>query len=293
MPNCISPVQVKQKDQSPAYVKCGKCYVCQSKRTSGWGFRLMKHSEQYLNGLFVTLTYNNENLPISNNGFPTLKKADLTLFLKRLRNIVKKDEKQGKTRPQKVTYYACGEYGTKRRRPHYHVILFGCQYDQVIKAWKTDARGQKLASTIGEIYFGQVEGASCSYVLKYLTKPKSVGLHARDDRQPEYSVMSKGIGANYMTPQMIRYHANDLENRQCIHTQGKKISMPEYYKNRIYNSEQKGHLKGYFEWLTPLVENELREQFPKLTDLEYSKMLVEKHQGQTKKFRLQSLKNRD
>lgn len=288
MPNCISPVQVKQKDQSPAYVKCGKCYVCQQKRVSSWGFRLVKHSELYTNGLFITLTYDNEHIPISKNGYATLNKgqnSDLTAFFKRLRKLIPKGE-------QKITYYACGEYGTKNKRPHYHVILFGATWELVEKAWVTDSRGKKLREPLGAVYFGTVEGASCGYVLKYLCKPKSVGLHQRDDREPEYSVMSKGIGLNYLTPQMIRYHHADLENRVCIHYDQKKISMPEYYKGRIYNSEQKGHLKGYFEWLTPLIEGEEREKYPHLTDAQYSKMRIEQHQGQTKKYKLQALLNR-
>lgn len=285
MPNCISPVQVKQKDQNPVYVKCGKCYVCQSKRTSGWGFRLAKQSELYVHSLFVTLTYNNESIPFSKNGFRTLKKDDLTNFFKRLRKSA--------TLVQKITYYACGEYGTLKKRPHYHIILFGCTYSQITRAWAHYDKTKKQYKPIGEIYFGNVQGASCSYVLKYLTKPKTVGLHPRDDREPEYSVMSKGIGANYLTEQMIRYHHADLENRLCIHTEGKKISMPEYYKKQIYNSEQKGHLKGYFEWLTPLIEGEEREKHLHLTDSEYSKMKIEQHKNKTIQFRLQSLKNRD
>lgn len=284
MPNCISPVQVKQKDQSPVYVKCGKCYICQSKRTSGWGFRLSKQSELYLHSLFVTLTYNNETIPISKNGYRTLKKDDLTNFFKRLR--------KSPTGLQKITYYACGEYGTLKKRPHYHIILFGCTYSQIQRAWSTYDRNTKQFKPIGEIYFGNVQGASCSYVLKYLTKPPTVGLHSRDDRQHEYSVMSKGLGENYLTPEMIRYHHADLENRLCIHTEGKKISMPEYYKKRIYNSEQKGHLKGYFEWLTPLIEGEEREKHLHLTDSEYSKMKIEQHKNLTTQFRLNSLKNR-
>ena len=60
---------------------------------------------------FVTLTYNDDNLPPD----LSLDKRAFQLFMKRLRKRVKVP----------IRFFACGEYGEKLQRPHYHVILFG------------------------------------------------------------------------------------------------------------------------------------------------------------------------
>lgn len=210
----------------------------------------------------------------------TLDKTDLQNFFKRLRKNHNGNEK--------ISYYACGEYGTKNWRPHYHAILFGVEPDQVEQAWRTDARSKRGDRSIGSIFYGSVESASCAYVLKYLCKPKKVGYHKRDDRQREFSFMSKGIGLNYITHNMICYHKEDLENRVCVPlTDGKIASMPRYYKDRIYTSEQKGYLKGYFEWLTPIIELEEREKYPNLTDRQYQQMKNDQVKALAQKFKTQ------
>lgn len=47
---------------------------------------------------------------------------------------------------------------------------------------------------------------------------------------------------------MIQWHKNDLPGRvYCNLPDGKKKSMPRYYRDKIYNSEERGYLKGEFE----------------------------------------------
>ena len=52
--------------------------------------------------------------------------------------------------------------------------------------------------------------------------------------------MSKGIGKNYLTKQMRKWHKRDLVNRYYIPLKdGKKIAMPRYYKEKLYTKHQK------------------------------------------------------
>ena len=37
-------------------------------------------------------------------------------------------------------------------------------------------------------------------------------IHARDDRQEQFALMSKGLGSNYLTAPAIRYHRANLDN---------------------------------------------------------------------------------
>lgn len=225
--SCIAPIYLKQHGVD---VPCGKCLECRKRRASGWSFRLRKEEERSSSSLFITLTYNNETIQknITPNGFLTLKKRDLQLFFKRLR----------KSHPKhcKLKYYAVGEYGGKFRRPHYHIILFNADEELIADAWG-----------MGNVHFGQVSAASVGYTLKYVSKKGEVPRHKRDDRLPEFQLMSKKMGDNYLTQAVRKYHKKDLFNRFCIEDEGKKLAMPRYYKDKIYNTHEKLKISAHFE----------------------------------------------
>lgn len=183
---------------------------------------------------FITLTYDNAHLPISNKGFKNLSKRDLQLFFKRLR----KSHPQGST---PIRYYAVGEYGTTYRRPHYHIILFNAEIELIQPAWSLAGK------CIGEVHYGKVSGASIGYCLKYISKGRTVPAHRNDDRQAEFSLMSKGIGSNYLTPETIEWHKADLVNRLYLTLDdGKKASMPRYYKDKLYTKDERGTIKAHW-----------------------------------------------
>lgn len=201
-------------------VPCGKCPPCLSRRANGWQFRLLQHEKVSESAIFVTLTYDTRHVPISKRGFMSLDKQDFQKFMKRLRKVSPK--------LPKISYYAVGEYGSTTFRPHYHAIMFNVNPDNVPLAW-----------TLGEIHIGQVSGASVAYTTKYLNKGKIIPTHAKDDRVPEFSLMSKGLGANYLTPEMIAYHKADL-SRNYVTVEGNvKIAMPRYLREKIYDDEER------------------------------------------------------
>lgn len=205
-------------------VPCGKCPNCLKRRISGWSFRLMQHERTAHAAFFVTLTYNTDHVPITKKGYMSLEKTHLQNYFKRLRKL------QPKGSP-KISYYACGEYGSKRFRPHYHIILFNASALDIEKAWSLDNK------KLGDIYIGAVTAASVGYTLKYMCKPSKIPMHQNDDRQKEFSLMSKGIGAEYLSEGILKYHSDDITNRlYCNIPDGKKIAMPRYYKDKIYQS---------------------------------------------------------
>jgi len=188
-------------EKNQVSISCGRCPGCNKKRASVWGFRLEKEGEQSLSSLFVTLTYDTATVPITRNGFMTLHKKPaptkkckhpsdhIQLFFKRLRKIHSKHD-YGKLYP--IRYYVAGEYGDNNSRPHYHVILFNSNEQDILNAW-VEPETQKA---YGTIYFGTVTGASIAYSLKYISKQKRIPMHVRDDRRKEFAYMSKGLGAN-------------------------------------------------------------------------------------------------
>jgi len=70
----------------------------------------MLESESHLHNSFVTLTYDEENLPEDGSVVP----VHTQKWLKRLRAEV-----------GSIRYFLVGEYGGRYKRPHYHAALFG------------------------------------------------------------------------------------------------------------------------------------------------------------------------
>jgi hypothetical protein len=65
-----------------------------------------------------------------------------------------------------------------------------------------------------------------------LTKKLKIPLHENDDRLPGFALMS---GKNYRIPAIVDCHNTDINNRMyCNLTDGKKITMPRYYREKIY-----------------------------------------------------------
>ena len=157
---------------------------------------------------------------------PTLWPSHLTNYWKLLRKKIKG-----------FKYYACGEYGSNRQRPHYHAILFiKDRKISPLAAFKAIEREWRH----GETFVGTVTNESCAYVLKYLSKKGSVPQYAGDTRTKEFQRVSKGLGINYLTPQMRAWHHADLLERVYMPLgDGNKAPLPRYYKDKLYEQHHK------------------------------------------------------
>lgn len=238
---CVSPYIDRDGLQFP----CGRCYPCRLRRSSGWSFRLLKEDATSASSFFLTLTYDTSKVPITPRGFMTLCKRDVQLFMKRLRKAHGKGH-------AKISYYIAGEYGGRTKRPHYHMIIFNARLDVLI--------GQKMALAVergmveldgkqqfectswnnGWIGVGKVEGASVGYTLKYMMKKPIIPQHKNDDRVKEFQLQSKGIGKSYLTENIRQYHHADVANRMyCTTKDGVRLSMPRYYRDKLYSKEDK------------------------------------------------------
>lgn len=141
---------------------CGQCIGCRMDRAKAWSIRCMHEAAMHDKNCFITLTYNNENLP--KHGM--LEYRDFQLFMKRLR-------KQAKN----VRFYMCGEYGDKDGRPHFHALLFNWDFpDRVL--WKKTGAGERLYRSAiledlwryGYSSVGDVTMKSAGYVARYVMK---------------------------------------------------------------------------------------------------------------------------
>lgn len=167
------------KDYSVPY-PCGRCEACRKQNADIWTFRLQMERTQWQHTAFITLTYNNEHCPKDYSVSP----AHVQSFLKRLRYYL----------PYRVKYFLCGEYGTKKGRPHYHLIVFGLKpsdYYLIDQCW-----------TYG---FNRTEPSlsdrSLAYVAQYVQK--KIGTMVQvfnyyDKRIPPFLRCSKGIGISFV-----------------------------------------------------------------------------------------------
>lgn len=155
---------------------CGRCRPCRINRSRLWVGRMILESLEHPANSFVTLTYNDRNLPVDG----CISKRAVQLFLKRLRQEIY---------PRIVRYYAVGEYGERSWRPHYHLILFGLS--------PTETQVLEKSWPYGFIHVGTAESASMGYVSGYIMKGMTNTKDLRlAGRSPEFSLMSRkpGIG---------------------------------------------------------------------------------------------------
>lgn len=210
-------------------VRCGHCVYCKMAKSREWALRLEMESQYWKDLCFVTLTYNNENLPyyivdkeliqdapgfgrldVSDDFyFPSLAYDDLTLFIKRLRKCL----------DHKIRYYAVGEYGTKRGRPHWHILFFGLsgtgEVGRLIRE-KWDKGFVDITPFFPE---------TCSYVAGYVQK-KLYGKDRTIYRLPEVMRCSHHLGERW-----LHDHLNQFDDdHPYISMDGFKYSIPRQFR---------------------------------------------------------------
>lgn len=205
---CAHPVYVAKLGHS---VSCGRCFTCRLLRTYEWAQRLADEALDYARPpLFVMLSYAPEHLPA--NGL--LDSRDLTLFFKRLRKNV----------DLKFKYYAVGEYGSRKERPHYHVIFFGLDMrhrQQIFDAWGKclDEDGHYLCEPVRST-------RGYKYVAGYVRKKIGRMVEQSDSVKQCFARQSNGIGKNFA---LTKLHLNSDFMRRV----GDKWRIPCRYYRKI------------------------------------------------------------
>lgn len=161
---------------------CGQCLPCRINRRRIWTHRLMLEHLCSSDAVFLTLTYRDEDLPDD----AMLCKRDLQRYIKNVRNYYRAS--------RRVRYYACGEYGERTHRPHYHAILFGVH--------EHEASAISQLWPYGGVAVGTVTPESIQYVAGYVCKK----LSKKDDPKcaKEFAIMSLKPGIGY--PALDKIH---------------------------------------------------------------------------------------
>lgn len=128
----------------PIRIKCGKCTGCRMNKAREWALRCALEMQEHKTAAFITLTYDEEHVPL------TLRPRDLELWLKRFRKFV------GAKRP--IRYFACGEYGERTKRPHYHALLYGASEEDRLTVDRTWRMGRTQCEAVTPARIAYVAG---------------------------------------------------------------------------------------------------------------------------------------
>ena len=235
-------------------IPCGQCLECRIKRSREWANRCVFESLNYPVDQchFLTLTIDTDHLMISylsdvldtETGevfhVPEISLRPLQLFFKRLRYLT----------GQKFRYLACGEYGSKNHRPHYHVIFFGLDLGQFFikgvpykyytpQFSMTGAQSESLSchdiiddawQYQGHAVLGSFSWQSAAYVGRYTTK--KMQSHERKESKERFVV-----------PHEVKYKdlkERLIDNRRTIIMAGKEYSLDEFQEAFVTMSRKPG-----------------------------------------------------
>lgn len=208
---------------------CGQCIGCRLERSRQWAMRCMHEASMYERNCFITLTYDDDHLPVRQMLFY----PHFQLFMKRLR----------KQAGVPVRFYMCGEYGELNWRPHYHACLFNWDFADKYY-WSTSESGEKLYRSpaleslwpLGCCSVGRVTFESAAYCARYcvqkITGHNAQFFYARVDSDgkyqlvPEFNHMSlkPGIGA----PWLAKW-GGDVYPHDFVIVNGVECKPPKYY----------------------------------------------------------------
>lgn len=193
-------------------VGCGKCLECINLHKLQWTHRLLDELSCHQQSCFLTLTYGNSK-DFDNDLHP----KHTQLFIKRLRRCIE---------PIRIRYYLCGEYGSRGRRPHYHVVVFGYDFQDKIP-FRRDRSGYLMSRSdflerIWDYGFSSILPVN-SATLGYVTKDMQKLLPLNDNRHPPFTRQSNrpGIGANGWN--------RSLTDGKLWHN-SRNCPLPRYYK---------------------------------------------------------------
>lgn len=226
-------------------IPCGHCVGCSTDISKSWMNRMVLEKEVSSTSYFLTITYDEEHLPSDH----MLKKNHLDKFIKDIRNYFKNNYDY-----DNIRYYACGEYGSKTARPHYHMIVYNLPLTSLEYEILGLGKGVKcLFKTVGMsvdneplyqfdflnniwkkgfVVVGKVTSKSCGYVARYVNKKRMKKLPnwllEKQGIVPEFNCMSRmpGIGEEY-------YHQNYLkilDNNLNFYIDGQLMSVGRYFE---------------------------------------------------------------
>lgn len=227
---CYQPIPAHREaagmvyySKSPTHwLACQVCIGCREDQSRTWALRLQHETRYHSHTKFLTLTYDDENLPDG------LDKRELQLFWKKLR-------KQSRNT---LRYFACGEYGDRTQRPHYHSVVYGLEdFEDTTRRDSENDQSPTLDKIWGngDVTISEATPGRMAYVTGYVLKKAGYRKQVYCDEdgvelEPPFRVMSRGLGMAW-----VHHFAQDLRNGHANvpNDSGIKAGIPRYYRDYI------------------------------------------------------------
>lgn len=223
-------------------VACGQCNDCRIAKAREWATRAMHEAQLHKKNAFITLTYNDENLPANMSLDVAIWKA----FAHRLRKAI------GPFR-----FIHVGEYGAENFRPHYHALIFGQNFEEDRAVWHEDPatgrryyRSPKLAK-LWPAGFHDIQDLSqeaANYVCQYAVKKiYGTSVEAEERREQRYQRVDPTTGEVWQVAeetwtmsrrpgigeQWIKKYKTDVFPLDHVIAKGREQRPPRYYLDKL------------------------------------------------------------
>ena len=243
MKNNGNPPKIKDNRTTLVPVKCGKCMECKKQNARGWQIRLHEEIRNSQNSLFVTLSFSDKsllklgNIITETTGIKEGYLLDNAIAKLAVRRFLERWRKKYKTSIRHWLVTELGQNNTERL--HIHVLLFTNKSKETIQQkWE-----------YGNVWIGDyVTERTINYIVKYIYKP--------DPKHKYYSpiiLCSPGLGKNYINrhDSKINKFSKSETNETYTTRQGLKLSLPIYYRKKIYTEQEREKL-----WIQKLDKEE-------------------------------------
>lgn len=229
---CWSQTQYS-KEFATFQLPCGKCLPCRLEYARQWAVRCVHEAQMHEENCFITLTYDDAHL-IS----PKLIYKHFQDFMKRLR----------KTKPDaQIGVFVTGEYGEKRKRPHWHALIFNWRPSDPEYKYTSD-RGDIVFSSkslsklwpSGAAEFGDVTFNSAGYCARYAAKKLGHGKDGTHGLEPISKKSSKhAIGKRWLE----KYWPDAFNHGRIILPDGASCAIPRYYEKWLQKNEPEAFVR--------------------------------------------------
>lgn len=234
-------------------VGCGKCIECSKQKARQWQVRLAEEIRTDKTGKFVTLTFSNESIKelykkTEGDGY----ERDNNIATYAVRKFLERWRKKHK---KSVKHWLITELGGKgTENIHIHGIIWtNKENEEISERWGYGSItiGKRVyvnGKAINNNSTGYVNDETITYISKYITK--------KDAKHKEYNgkiLTSAGIGSKYVERPDAKNNKYNGENtrEEYVTRTGQKLSMPIYFRNKIYTEEEREKL-----WLMKLDKEE-------------------------------------
>lgn len=194
---CVSPNTLADGTQTA----CHKCWQCHENTVNDYVGRCIAETKTATSVFSVTLTYGRNSADdVIHERAVVLTYSDVQKYLKLLRR-----------HHYKVRYLVAGEFGAKKGRAHWHIVLI---FKGKVPHHELGANFMEAHWPHGYSYWQKPDWPNLRYVCKYVLKEMG-----DDERQGHLSVSKKPpLGAEYFRTMAERYVDQGLAPQTPIYT---------------------------------------------------------------------------